>query len=40
MEFLMDICLNLFCSLREGAAGLLFGISGKKITFYRNKNYY
>ena len=28
MEFLADICLNLFCSLREGAAGLLFGISG------------
>ena len=28
MEFLSDICLNLFCSLSEGISGLFFGISG------------
>ena len=28
MEFLSDMCLNLFCSLNESAAGLFFGISG------------
>ncbi len=28
MEFLSDICLNLFCSLNEGIAGLFLGISG------------